>query len=243
MVEVNKIIHGQIKEMMLHIDDIENYDAIDFLRENGYGKKYAQRHGYKYRYLPSRLISDQNLVNDLQKASEKYPEEMAQVYSDTLQLADGIKNLGIRDWLFEHNPGYEAVILRGIGLLTLLPLFAASIVPTALLFILPEIFLKKLIKDQMFISTFYVAVSALVSIPICMIIPAIILWCTLGFWCGLGYAVAFPFMFILAWNYMRLAKKFAGTWNFIRRKNRKSIRALRTLRRGIFKRIDDIINR
>lgn len=243
MVEINKIVHSQIKEMMLHIDDIENYEAIDFLRENGYGKSYAIRHGYKYRYLPSRLISDQNLVNDLQKASEKYPEEMSQVYSDTLKLAEGIKELGIRDWLFEHNPGYEAVILRGFGLLTLLPLFAASIVPTALLFILPEIFLKKLIKDQMFISTFYVAVSALISIPICMIIPAIILWCTLGFWWGLGYAATFPLMFILAWNYMRLAKKFAGTWNFVRKKNRKAIKSLRKLRDSLFDRIDDIINR
>ena len=243
MMEINKIVHGQIKEMMLHIEDIENYDAIDFLRENGFGKDYAIRHGFKYNYLPSRLLSDQRLVNDLQKASEKYPEEMAQIYSDTLKLSEGIKSIGIRDWLFEHNPGYEAVVLRGLGLMALFPFFAVSIVPTALLFILPEIFLKTLIKDQMFISTFYVAVSALVSIPICMIIPAIVLWCTVGFWWGLGYAAAFPLMFIIAWNYIRLAKKFAGTWNFIRRKNRKSIRALRTLRRGIFKRIDDIINR
>ena len=243
MVEINKIVHSQIKEMMLHIEDIDNYEAIDFLRENGFGKEYAIRHGYKYRYLPSRLLSDQSLVNDLQKASEKYPDEMAQVYSDTLKLSDGIKELGIRDWLFEHNPGYEAAVLRGLGLIILSPLFAVSIVPTALLFILPEIFLKKLIKDQMFISTFYVAVSALISIPICMIIPAIILWCTVGFWWGLGYAAAFPLMFILAWNYMRLAKKFAGTWNFVRRKNRKAIKSLRKLRYSLFGRIDDIINR
>jgi hypothetical protein len=144
--------------------------------------------------------------------------------------------------LFEHNPGYEAVILRGLGLFCLLPVFALSIVPTALLFILPEIFLKKLIKDQMFISTFYVAVSALVSIPICMFISAIILWCTAGFWWGLGYAATFPLMFIIAWNYMRLAKKFTGTWNFVRRKNRKAVKGLRKLRESIFDRIDELIN-
>ena len=243
MMEINKIVRNEIKEMMLHIEDIENYEAIDFLRENGFGKEYAISHGFKYKYLPSRLLSDQSLVKDLQKASELYPEEMAQIYSETLKLSDGIKELGIRDWLFEHNPGYEAVILRGLGLLTLLPLFAVSIVPTGLLFILPEIFLKKLIKDQMFISTFYVAVSALVSIPICMIIPAIVLWCTAGFWWGLGYAAAFPLMFLLAWNYIRLAKKFVGTWNFVRRKNRKTIKGLRNLREKLFDKIDEIINR
>lgn len=241
MVEINKMVREEIKDMMLHIEDIENYDAIDFLRENGYGKKYAKTHGYKVNYLPSRLLSDQSLVNDLQKASEKYPEEMKQVYSDTLKLAKGIEELQVRDWLFERYPGVEALALRGLGLVTLFPLFLVSIIPTGLLFLIPRIFIKKMIKDQMFVSTFNVAVSALVSIPICLFIPVIVLWCMLGFWWGLGYAIAFPLMFILAWNYIRLSKKFAGTWNFTRRKNRRKVAGLRSLRKDIFSRIDKMI--
>lgn len=241
MMEINKIVREEIKDMMLHIEDIENYDAIDFLRENGYGKKYAKTHGYKVNYLPSRLLSDQSLVNDLQKASEKYPDEMKHVYSDTLELAKGIEELQIRDWLFERYPGVEALALRGLGLVTLFPLFLVSIIPTGLLFLIPRIFIKKMIKDQMFVSTFNVAVSALVSIPICLFIPVIVLWCMLGFWWGLGYAIAFPLMFILAWNYIRLSKKFAGTWNFTRRKNRRKVAGLRSLRKDIFSRIDKMI--
>lgn len=241
MMEINKVVREEIKDMMLHIEDIENYDAIDFLRENGYGKKYAKSHGYKVNYLPSRLLSDQSLVNDLQKASEKYPEEMKQVYSDTLKLAEGIEELQVRDWLFERYPGVEALALRGLGLVTLFPLFLVSIIPTGLLFLIPRIFIKKMIKDQMFVSTFNVAVSALVSIPICLFIPVIVLWCMLGFWWGLGYAIAFPLMFILAWNYIRLSKKFAGTWNFTRRKNRRKVAGLRSLRKDIFSRIDKMI--
>lgn len=241
MVEINKMVREEIKDMMLHIEDVENYDAIDFLRENGYGKKYAKTHGYKVNYLPSRLLSDQSLVNDLQKASEKYPEEMKQVYSDTLKLAKGIEELQVRDWLFERYPGVEALALRGLGLVTLFPLFLVSIIPTGLLFLIPRIFIKKMIKDQMFVSTFNVAVSALVSIPICLFIPVIVLWCMLGFWWGLGYAIAFPLMFILAWNYIRLSKKFAGTWNFTRRKNRRKVAGLRSLRKDIFSRIDKMI--
>lgn len=241
MVEINKMVREEIKDMMLHIEDVDNYDAIDFLRENGYGKKYAKSHGYKVNYLPSRLLSDQSLVNDLQKASEKYPEEMKQVYSDTLKLAKGIEELQVRDWLFERYPGVEALALRGLGLVTLFPLFLVSIIPTGLLFLIPRIFIKKMIKDQMFVSTFNVAVSALVSIPICLFIPVIVLWCMLGFWWGLGYAIAFPLMFILAWNYIRLSKKFAGTWNFTRRKNRRKVAGLRSLRKDIFSRIDKMI--
>ena len=241
MVEVNKIVREAIKEMMLHIEDIDNYDAIDFLRENGYGKKYARSHGYKVNYLPARLISDQCLVNDLQKAKDEHPEEMTKVYADTLELAKGIEELKIRDWLFERNPGTEALILRGLGLIGLSPLFAVSIIPTGLLFLIPEIFMKKMIKDQMFVSSFNVAVSAFVSIPVCMIIPAILLGCLVGPWWGLGYAVAFPIMFILAWNYIRLSKKFAGTWNFTRRKNRRKVAGLRSLRKDIFKTLDSLL--
>ena len=241
MMEVNSIVHSEIKEMMLHIDDVEHYDQIDWLRENEYGKRYARKHGFKKNYLPSRLLSDQSLVNDLQKASEKYPEEMEKVYNDISVLVAGIKELNVRDWLFRHNPGLEAVLLRGLGLLALLPLFIVSIIPTALLFIIPEIFLKKLIKDQMFISSFRVAVSALISVPLCLGVPVALLWIYCGFWWAMGYFIAFPLMFILAWNYMRLFMKFVGSCNFIARKNRGKIRGLRKLRNHIFYRLDSML--
>ncbi len=241
MMEINALVHSTIKDMMLHIDDIEHYDQIDWLRENEYGKTYARKHGFKNNYLPSRLLSDQSLVNDLQKATEANPEEMENIYNDVAVLAEEIKSLNIRDWLFRHNPHFEAVLLRGFGLLLLLPLFTVSIIPTALLFIVPEIFLKIMIKDQMFVSTFRLAVSALITIPISLFVPVILLWVFVGFWWALGYFVAFPFMFLLAWNYMRLFMKFVGTWNFVSPKNRKKIKELRKFRKSIFNRLDKMI--
>lgn len=241
MMEVNKVVREAIKEMMLHVEDLENYDQIDFLRENEYGKKYAVEHGFNYNYLPSKLLSDQSLVNALQKASEEHPEEMAEIYKDTETLKNGIKQLKIRDWLFQKKSGAGAAALRGLGLLILLPLFIVSIIPTALLFIIPEIFLKKLIKDQMFYSSFNVAVSALISVPICLIIPIIFIWIFAGFWWALGYFVAFPIMFILAWNYIRLFLKFIGTCNFAARKNRAKVNELKELRSSIFSRLDKIL--
>ena len=243
MMAINKIVRNTIKEMMLHIDDVENYDAIDFLRENGYGKRYAKSHGFKFNYLPSRLLSDQSLVNALDKAKESNPKEMTQVYGDTLKLSEGISMLGIRDWLFERNPGIGAVLLRAAGLLALLPLFVASIIPTGLLFVIPRIFLKKMIKDQMFVSSFNVAVSVFVSVPVCMLVPTILLWVYLGFWWGLGYALLFPVMFILAWNYMKIFMKFVGTCKFIKKSNRNEIRKLRELRKSIFSRLDSLIDK
>ena len=241
MVEINKIVRAAIQEMMLHISDIEHYDQIDFLRDNGYGKEYAKKHGYKFNYLPSRLLSDQRLVNELEKAGKEQPEVMEEIYKDTAKFMQGLKELNIRDWLFQKNPGIGAAALRGLGLLALLPFFLVSIGPTALLFLIPKIFLKAMIKDKMFFSSFNVAVSAFVSIPICLIIPVILLWAFLGFWWALGYFVAFPIMFIIAWNYMIIFMKFVGTCNFEALRNRAKVKELRKLRKSIFKRLNGII--
>ena len=241
MMEINAVVREAIKEMMLHVEDIEHYDQIDWLRENEYGKKYAREHGFKFNYLPSRLLSDQALVNALQQASEEHPEEMESIYQDTAEVMKGISELNIRDWLFRRKPRVISAALRGLALLVLLPLFIVSIIPTALLFILPEIFLKKMIKDQMFISTFRLAVSALITIPLCMLVPAALLWIFVGFWWALGYFVAFPFMFLLAWNYMRLFMKFLGTCRFVNRKNRPKIKEIHKKRLSIFNRLDAIL--
>ena len=242
MMEINTLVRDTIQQMMLHIEDLEHYEEIDFIRESGYGRKYAKEHGYKFNYLPSRLLSDQKLVAELQRAYTENKEEMEGVYADTRRFSEGLKELNIRDWLFIHNPGIEAPILRGLGLLLLLPLFIVSIIPTALLFIIPKIFLNILIKDQMFISSFNVGVSVFVSVPICLIIPSILLWIFAGFWWALGYFVAFPFMFVLAWNFMRMFQKFMGSCRFVARKNRAKVTELKELRKSIFSRLDKLIN-
>ena len=166
---------------------------------------------------------------------------MEQVYKDTAEYADGLKRLKIRDWLFIRNPKWGAAALRALGLLLLLPLFLTSIIPTGLMFLIPEVFLKKMIKDPMFRSSFRVGVSVFVSVPLCLILPVVLLWIFAGFWWGLGYFVAFPFMFVLAWNYIRLFAKFKGSCIFIKRSNRDTINKLRELRTSIYERLDNLL--
>ena len=241
MLEINEVVREKIKELMLHVDDLEHYDQIDFLRETGYGRKYAIEHGFNFNYLPSRLLSDQKLVSALQDAYKEHPEEMEKIYEDTAELNNGLKKLGIRDWLFIRNPKWPAAALRGLGLIALLPLFLVSMIPTALLFLIPKIFIKKLIKDHMFDSSFHVGVSVFVSVPLCFILPIVLLWVFADFWWALGYMVAFPFMFVLAWNYMRLFWKFTGTCKFVKRSNRPVINKLRDLRTSIYERLDKLV--
>jgi 1-acyl-sn-glycerol-3-phosphate acyltransferase len=241
MLRINEIVRERIKELMLHIEDLEHYDQIDFLRETGYGRKYAIEHGFNFNYLPSRLLSDQKLVSALQDATAEHPEEMEKIYEDTATLSKGLKDLKIRDWLFIRNPKWSMAALRGLGLLLLLPLFILSIIPTGLLFLIPKIFLKAWIKDSMFYSSFHVGASVFVSVPLCLILPIILLWIFVGFWWALGYFIAFPLMFILAWNYMRLFWRFVGTCRYVKHSNRSAIDKLRDLRTSIYERLDKLV--
>ena len=241
MLKINEIVRERIKELMLNIEDLEHYDQIDFLRETGYGRKYAIEHGYKFRYLPSRLLSDQKLVSALQDAYNEHPEEMEKIYEDTATLEKGLKDLKIRDWLFIRDHKLPMAILRGLWLLLLLPLFIISIIPTGLLFLIPKIFLKAWIKDRMFYSSFHVGVSVFVSVPICLIVPFVLLAIFANIWWALGYLVAFPFMFVLAWNYMRLFWRFVGTCRYVKRSNQPAINKLRDLRTSIYERLDKIV--
>jgi 1-acyl-sn-glycerol-3-phosphate acyltransferase len=241
MLKINDIVRERIKELMLNIEDLEHYEQIDFLRETGYGRKYAIEHGYKFKYLPSRLLSDQKLVSALQEATKEHPEEMEKVYEDTAELHKGLKELRIRDWLFIRNHKLPMAILRGLWLLILLPLFILSIIPTGLLFLLPKIFLKAWIKDKMFYSSFYVGVSVFVSVPICLIVPFVLLAVFANIWWALGYLVAFPFMFVLAWNYLRLFWRFVGTCRYVKRSNQPAINRLRNLRTSIYERLDNLL--
>ena len=241
MLKINEIVRERIKELMLHIEDLEHYEQIDFLRETGYGRKYAIEHGYKFRYLPSRLLSDQKLVSALQEATNEHPEEMEKIYEDTATLEKGLKDLKIRDWLFIRDHKLPMAILRGLWLLLLLPLFIISIIPTGLLFLIPKIFLKAWIKDRMFYSSFHVGVSVFVSVPICLIVPFVLLAIFANIWWALGYLVAFPFMFVLAWNYIRLFWRFVGTCRYVKRSNQPAINKLRDLRTSIYERLDKIV--
>ena len=168
-------------------------------------------------------------------------EQMEKIYADINELKEGQKKLNVRDWLFRRKAKVGSAIVRGLGLILLLPLFIVSIIPTSLMFIVPELMLKKMIKDQMFVSTFRVAVSALITVPISLIIPVVFLWIYLGFWWALGYFIAFPLMFLLAWNYMRLFMKFLGTCSFVTRKNRARIKKIYKLRLSVFNRLDALL--
>lgn len=241
MREVNELVRGQIESLMLDIRDLDNYDTIDFLRESSFGEHYAQSKGYHPDNLPEKLLADKELVAKIERAKAEKPEEVRKIFNNTRRFISGLKELGIREWLFEGSNSIFDQIWQGILLIMGLPLFLVCIVPTALLFIVPSLFIKRFIKDQMFRSSINVGATVLITYPLCCIIPSVVLWCTAGWLWGLIYFVAFPVMFVYAWNYIRWTIKYIGCYRFLNPRNKKKVARLSRLRNGIYRKLDKLL--
>jgi hypothetical protein len=156
---------------------------------------------------------------------------------------EGIQELGIRDWLFEGEHHRYDQFWKGAMLLLGLPLFVACIIPTALMFIVPALLIKRFIKDQMFHSSINLGATAFITYPICCIIPSIVMICTGGWLRGLIYFALFPLMFIYAWNYVRWVTKAMGHRRFVLSRNRQKVEQLRALRSQIFGDLDEVLRK
>ena len=241
MREVNAIVRAKIEELMLNINNLENYEEIDFLRESEFGDKYAEAKGLDPDLLPEKLQADKALVADIEKAMEQHPEEVEKLFDKTRKLIKGIKELGVRDWLFEGEHSRFEQLWQGALLLLGLPLFVACIIPTALMFIVPAILIKRFIKDKMFHSSINLGATAFITYPICCLIPAVVMICTGGWLRGLIYFGIFPLLFIYAWNYIRWTIKYVGQHRFILPSNRKKVEQMRALREQVFDKLNELL--
>lgn len=243
MREVNVLVREQIESLMLNINDLDNYESIDFLRESSWGDRFAVQNGLNPTHLPDKLEADKRMVSNLENVSLAAPEETQRLFDNTRRLIAGIKELGIREWLFAGGYSRAKQILDTFLLVLGFPLFVACIIPTALMFVVPALLIKRFIKDEMFFSSVNVGATAFITYPICCIIPTIVMIFTQGWLTALSYFVAFPLMFIYAWNYVRWCYKVAGGYRFLLPRNRQKVERMRALRESVFAKLDELMHK
>jgi len=91
--EVNKLVRDQIDSLMLNITDLENYDALDYLRGT-YGKKYAEKKGFKpvemEGFLPT--VENYSFSNkaELAKVEKQLKELISYSYDEVASMLQDI---------------------------------------------------------------------------------------------------------------------------------------------------------
>ena len=234
--QVNEIVRKRVLDMMLHIADLKNYKAIDFLRNTTCGRDFAENNGFKADYLPDKLRSDQLFVEKLQKAIGEDMEYVQAIYDDALAFELDLKKLKIRDDQFNKTPGWSSILLSVIALIVLFPAWLFSLWPNIIIYKIPNLVMRR-IKDKMFHNSFLFGISTLVTMPLFYTLTFILVWVFVNIWVALIYGLALPWLGLFAFCYWRMTVK---TWQDIRfRRLAKSdaVRKLKGLRDNLLERI------
>ena len=236
--EVNKLVREQINDLMLNITDLENYEALDYLRKI-YGRKYALKKGLNPDHLPDKLLADKALISDMAALKEKEEVSMKEIFQKILELKETTLNFNIRDWNFNKNFSILSLLTRGFAFLLLFPLFLFSLIPTIIIFLAPEWINKKMVKDIMFYGTIRLGLSILFTIPIFYSLFFAFCWIVTGtFWIALIYLLTLPFLGLFAWYYRKAFIKWKSEIHFHSLSENQKWRKLPYLRRTIFSFLD-----
>ncbi len=237
--EVNILVREQIRDLMLDVTDLENYEALDYLREI-YGKRYAKRKGLNPDYLPDRLISDKAFIAEMETLKEEKGIYVKELLRQVLDLKKLTLDLKIRDWNFDKKFSPVSILARGAAFLLLLPLFLVSLVPNIIIFYAPELINKTKVTDKMFYGSIRIGLSVLFTIPVFYSLAFALAWIITGkFWLALIYLLVLPGLGFFAWYYRKFFIKWKSEIRFHRLRKREEMRKPPFLRRTIFSFLDE----
>ena len=203
--EVNKLVREQISNLMLDIRDLENYNAIDFIRTT-YGEDYARKQGVDPDNLPERLLTDKDLVAKLDAAKETDERNLKKIYQHARVLRQCIEEMGITDAHLKKDVNRLALVLKLLFLLMLLPLWIFSWWPSVLVYWIPMSIFKAKMKDPMFEGTLLYGSAVLFTIPLFSLITLLVVGFTSGWLSAVIYVALFPLLMLFCWKYTQCAK-------------------------------------
>ena len=238
--EVNKLVREQISGLMLDIRDLDNYDAIDFIRTT-YGVDYAKKQGVHPDNLPERLLTDKDLVARLDEAKGQHPEAMEAIYRDALALKQGIAQAGITDAHLKAAVNPVTLGFKLLALLMLLPLWIFSWWPSMLVYWIPMSIFKAKMKDPMFEGTLLFGSAVLFTLPLFSLITLLVVGLNSGWLTALVYVALFPLIMLFSWKYAMFGKKTLQTMLCLLKPA--SVDKLKQIRRSLHKRLDEIIKK
>lgn len=201
--QVNAIVREQISSMMLNIEDLDNYSAIDYIRNSTFGDEWCTSKGMNPKRLEDKLQSDKELVSSLSCLDEG---SKAGLFQRATVLESLEKEACIDSPITKSRPVVWSLVWRLFLLILLLPLAVVALWPCLPSWCIPEYFTKK-IKDPMFEGSFFVGLNVMGLLPIIVLITLVVGWCLWGFLTALLWVVALPLLGLFGWRYYMLCKE------------------------------------
>lgn len=239
--EVNKLVREQISSMMLNIEDVDNYEAIDYIRTSEFGDRFAASQGVGKDDLPARLESDKKLV-----AALAAQEDTAKLYEDSMNVVEFLKKKRIEDVNIAKNSSALSVALRFIGLLLLSPMALACVWPSVPVWIIPR-YLQKKTGDPMYRGSFLIGISCIFTLRILGLVTLLAVGFGLSFlghaisWpIAVAYVLLFPAIGLFEWAWCYWCRELFRDMRARKVRRSEDGRSMLRLREDIFSRMDKI---
>lgn len=231
MRDLNPTIREQVKEMMLYTEDLEHHTLYEFIRRSNVGEEHAREMGKNPDVLPERLESDQKLWAELEAGvavSPKLADELTETMNE-------IKATEKKMLIHEHGGEKKRqsvirLVLSALAQIALLPLWLFSLIPSAIMYYIPPMFMpgKEDPYYNVYTQSMQLILTVVLLLPIFSITTLLVLGLNWGWWwqAVVWIALWFPLGFF-AWHeglWMR------STWEQIsmriHRKKENKLRAL-----------------
>lgn len=238
--EVNKLVREQISNLMLDIRDLDNYDAIDFIRTT-YGVGYSDWKGASPDDLPERLLADKDLVAKLDDAKMSDEKGINELYQNARVLRQGIEELGITDAHLKKEINPMLLGFKLLMMLVLLPLWIFSWWPSMPVYWIPMSIFKAKMKDPMFEGTLLYGFAVLFTIPLFSLITLLVVGFSTGWLAALVYVALFPLLMLFCWKYSIFARNVLQDLKCLLKPA--SVTLLKQMRKDLHKRLDNILKK
>jgi 1-acyl-sn-glycerol-3-phosphate acyltransferase len=210
--ELRNRLSGEMKNIMVHIESEEDYEAIDELRNMINGR-------FSDDIRLPKLFRDRHLINKINLLKTSNPSVYERICTLSLQVKKKAKDLNTDYRLLEkkrHPLGW--LIVGFIGLILTFPLFIYGNIFTLTFLEIPNVQTRK-IRDPQFVASMRYGISlalAFVFLPIYLILSLILFS---SWWLGLLIFLTLPLSGLFAWNYYLQFRRIKGGFrvrNFIK---------------------------
>lgn len=195
---------------MLHIDDSDNYDEIEFLKDLYLIQHYQNR----VKNIPHMevLNRSQSFIEKILKLKSSAPEKFTELLSAAQNIKKAVQKLNLRPWvLYKKRYNWYNILISRILQFITLPVYLVGFLLNIIPFQMPVYFARK-VKDPQFLSSFRFALGLLTFTFVYLIYLILLLVFIKPFVLAIGLFASIPVLGIVSFIYYRWYKKTSAKW-------------------------------
>ncbi|HDS07843.1 MAG TPA: hypothetical protein ENO05_09475 [Bacteroides sp.] len=171
----------EMKPLMIHIETDEYYEEVMGLRKL-FNPRMRELMGIGGDRLSDRFRADKEMIDRFHRVLEKNEGQVREVTGKVKRYFEGVKKLGIRDWVVRDR-GYTFVrtLWRYLSLIATFPVFLYGLINNAVPYFLP-VRLTRNIKDLQFHSSVKVGLGILILFPLFYLLQTLVVGIVTGPW-------------------------------------------------------------